>query len=189
MRIIFLQLSHTFWDLICCIQDDQSRCIFLGQEKVTETISSILFPLLSWSHASITRNTRGIFEMEAKKNKLCTFFKEPTPLSNFCDETLLRKYTAQKLKFSIKNFISKCDQIRGKLRIWSHLLKKSIMENFIFCAVIVNYFKTPTLESRLYCWCLWCFIKCFQRKLILIRLNKSTILRYPGLIHATVSKV
>ena len=28
------------------------------------------------------------------------------------------------------------DQIRRKLRIWSHLLKKSLMENFIFCAVL-----------------------------------------------------
>ena len=43
--------------------------------------------------------------------------------------------TAQKMKFSIKDFFSKCDQIRKKLRIWSHLLKKSLMENFIFCAV------------------------------------------------------
>ena len=24
-----------------------------------------------------------------------------------------------------------------KLQIWSHLLKKSVMENFIFCAVLV----------------------------------------------------
>ena len=29
-------------------------------------------------------------------------------------------YTAQKMKFSIKDFFSKCDQIRRKLRIWSH---------------------------------------------------------------------
>ena len=43
--------------------------------------------------------------------------------------------TAQKMKFSIKDFFSKCDQIRRKLQIWSHLLKKSVMENFIFCAV------------------------------------------------------
>ena len=34
--------------------------------------------------------------------------------------------------FSIKDFFGKCDQIRRKLRIWSHLLKKSLMENFIF---------------------------------------------------------
>ena len=39
------------------------------------------------------------------------------------------------MKFSIKDFSSKCDQIRRKLRIWSHLLRKSLMENFIFCAV------------------------------------------------------
>ena len=39
------------------------------------------------------------------------------------------------MKFSIKEFFSKFDQIRGKLRIWSHLLKKSLMENFIFFVV------------------------------------------------------
>ena len=39
------------------------------------------------------------------------------------------------MKFSIKDFFSKCDQIRRKLRIWSYLLKKSLMENF--CAVIL----------------------------------------------------
>ena len=44
--------------------------------------------------------------------------------------------TAQKIKFSIKNFISNCDQIRRKLPIWSHLLKKSLMEYFHFlCSV------------------------------------------------------
>ena len=42
---------------------------------------------------------------------------------------------AQKIKFSMKDFFSKCDQICRKLRIWSHLLKKSLMEKFIFCAV------------------------------------------------------
>ena len=48
---------------------------------------------------------------------------------------LIKANTAQKMKFSIEDFFSKCDQIRMKLRIWSHLLKKSSMENFIFCAV------------------------------------------------------
>ena len=36
------------------------------------------------------------------------------------------------MKFSIKDFFSKCDQIRRKLRIWSHLLKKSLMETSFF---------------------------------------------------------
>ena len=48
--------------------------------------------------------------------------------------------TAQKVKFSIKDFFNKCDQIRRKLRIWSHLLEKSLMENFIFCAVYLSHF-------------------------------------------------
>ena len=39
------------------------------------------------------------------------------------------------MNFTIKDFFSKCHQIRRKLRIWSHLLKKSLMENFTFCAV------------------------------------------------------
>ena len=38
------------------------------------------------------------------------------------------KKIAQKMKFSIKDFFKKCDQIRRKLRIWSHLLKKTLME-------------------------------------------------------------
>ena len=38
------------------------------------------------------------------------------------------------MTFSTKDFFSKCDQIRGFLRIWSHLLKKSLMENFVLCA-------------------------------------------------------
>ena len=42
------------------------------------------------------------------------------------------KSSAQKIKFSIKDFFSKCEQICGKLRIWSHLLKKSLMENSIY---------------------------------------------------------
>ena len=40
------------------------------------------------------------------------------------------------MKFSVKDFFSRCDQIYRKLQIWSRLLKKSLMENFIFCAVL-----------------------------------------------------
>ena len=36
------------------------------------------------------------------------------------------------MKFPNKDFLNKCDQTR----IWSQLLKKSLMENFIFCVVI-----------------------------------------------------
>ena len=59
--------------------------------------------------------------------------------------TLLPIFTVQKIKFSIKDFFSKCDQTRKKLRIWSHLLKKSLMGKSIFCAVFMKY-----LQSRIF---------------------------------------
>ena len=42
----------------------------------------------------------------------------------------------KKMKFSIKDFFSKCNHICRKLRIWSHLLKKSLMEKFIFLSMV-----------------------------------------------------
>ena len=38
---------------------------------------------------------------------------------------------AQKMKFSIKDFFSKCDKVCRKPWIWSYLLKKSLMQNVI----------------------------------------------------------
>ena len=52
-----------------------------------------------------------------------------------------RVQTAQIMKFSVKDFFSKCNQTRRKLRIWSHLLKKSLTENFIFRAVLITLFQ------------------------------------------------
>ena len=71
------------------------------------------------------------------------------------------------MNFSIKDFLRKCDQIhslRSFLQIWSQLLKKSLMKNFIFCAVkkknkhltmddIYRYCKncfTPTEKDQVY---------------------------------------
>ena len=51
------------------------------------------------------------------------------------------------MKFSTKDFFSKGDQICLKLRIWSPLLKKPLMENLIFCAVGV-VFKTGLCWSN-----------------------------------------
>ena len=62
--------------------------------------------------------------------------------------TCLPPFTAQKMKFTIKGLFSKYDQIRRKLRIWSHLLKKSLMENFIFCAVF-GFLMFPGVIERI----------------------------------------
>ena len=61
-------------------------------------------------------------------------------------------HTSQKLKFSIKNFFSKHDQIRRKLQIWSHLLNKSLMENFIFCSESQCSFKLHSYSERGWGW-------------------------------------
>ena len=50
---------------------------------------------------------------------------------------LLDRSTAQKMTFSIKDFLTKCDQIRRFLRVWSHLLSKSLMKSLLFCVVKV----------------------------------------------------
>ena len=48
-------------------------------------------------------------------------------------------YTAQKIKFFLKDFFSKYDHIHRKLRIWSHLQKKSLMgKTLFFCAVLLE---------------------------------------------------
>ena len=41
------------------------------------------------------------------------------------------------MKFFIKDFFSKCD------RIWSHLLKKSLMENLFFMRCVCEPFNKP----------------------------------------------
>ena len=59
------------------------------------------------------------------------------------------------MKFSIKVFFSKYDQIRSFLRIWPHLLKKSLIDNFIFFGnglADVNLFSIPLTEN----------LKCFR---------------------------
>ena len=60
------------------------------------------------------------------------------------------------MKFSIKDFFSKSDQIRSFLWIWSHLLKKSLMENArcriilflsVFCFCQIFAFLMANLDS------------------------------------------
>ena len=50
--------------------------------------------------------------------------------------TLSLMFHCTKNEVFIKVLSSKCNQIRGFLRIRLHLLEKSLMENFIFCVSI-----------------------------------------------------
>ena len=83
------------------------------------------------------------------------------------------------MKFSIKDFLSKYDQIRWKLRIWSHLLKKSSMENFtLLCSVNLELFSCCTIQYctiwcstffvlHFYCCTIWCRIILILNNLML----------------------
>ena len=57
-------------------------------------------------------------------------------------------------KFFTKDFFSKCDQIRCFLRIWSHLLKKFLMENFPFCTLnrLVNVTTSHLFIGLVFLW-------------------------------------
>ena len=63
-------------------------------------------------------------------------------------------YHFTKIEVFIKDFFSKCDQIRSFLRIWSHLLKKSLMKNFIvlqcmLCLLGIGFTQKSTLQYHL----------------------------------------
>ena len=45
----------------------------------------------------------------------------------------------------MKDFLNKYDHIRSFQRIWSHLLKKRYMENFIFCVVMLERSVEPNV--------------------------------------------
>ena len=53
---------------------------------------------------------------------------------------LSSSYIAEKMKFYITDFFSKCEQIHSLMWIWSYLLNKFLLENFIFCAVLILLF-------------------------------------------------
>ena len=77
-----------------------------------------------------------VFSCEHRK----IFYRtSPVAASALFSVNQIAEITAQKMKFSIKDFFSKCNQVRSFLRIWSHLLLKSLIENFIFVQCIANY--------------------------------------------------
>ena len=68
------------------------------------------------------------------------FIRENTSRYMLCSLLAIvsKASTARKIKFSIKDFFSKYNQIRRKLQIWSYLLKKSLMENSHFlCSALL----------------------------------------------------
>ena len=84
-------------------------------------------------HTDITNNIAS----SIIRNIPCKSYKLAYIQTHLTNATSLAKpSTARNMKFSIKYFFGKCDQIRRKLRIWLHLSKKLLMENFIFSELL-----------------------------------------------------
>ena len=111
-----------------------------------------------------------------------------------------------KNEFFIKDFFSKFDQVPRKLRIWSHLLKKTLMKNFIFC--VVRYLLHKSNIAGNY-WLPWrhfispwgillftvtssnigdqeSFAECFQLEIILWVLYKKSQVMWPSAAHLQI---
>ena len=120
------------------------KIYFIKKEAPTQVFSSefceIFKNIFFAEHLRATVSGRGLAPDFISKKKLFKSKKLSIQVELRTFSTYTTITTAGKIKFSIKDFFRKCDQIRRKLRIWSHLLKKSLMENFIFLCNV--YFST-----------------------------------------------
>ena len=83
----------------------------------------------TWGSKIVKNDWIGNYKIIAKKSSKMDFSE---PYFNIFESLHKR------MKFSIKDFFNKCDQIPSFLRIWSHLLRKFWKENFIFCAANIQ---------------------------------------------------
>ena len=74
---------------------------------------------------------------------------------------VISPFIAQKIKFFIKDLFRKYNQIRRKVRVWSHSLMNSLMQNFIFCWAILTKFTDETILENLTIFCLFRFFSDF----------------------------
>ena len=68
---------------------------------------------------------------------------------DICDRVFFSTIKVNKKGKVFQDFFRQYHQICKKLRIWSHLLKKSLMENVTFWAVPVNFESSNFLEQPL----------------------------------------
>ena len=123
LAIFCYKYKKAFWPrwVICAVSNEKKK-----KKKNRKVKNTCLKPscvhIISTSFALDSR-----FSLYIKLGPLVKFICFTLSLTS-CN-------TVQKINFPIKDFFSKCDQIRFFLRIWSHLLNKTLIENFIFCTV------------------------------------------------------
>ena len=96
-----------------CAVQNQIRTISCSEKEITDKkeINTELFKLYKARLEPKINVSNALIQDDLNRIKISKLSKE---------------HTAQKMKFSINDLFSKC---------WSHLRKKSLMENFIICAV------------------------------------------------------
>ena len=115
---------------------------YIPMLPVSEDISTDPFPqILFRKFPDLSLVTSLISNNLGRGESLENYTLEFTKITFFW---YLTHFIAQKIKFFVKDFFSKCDQIRSFLQIWSHLAKKSLIENFIFRQCFFSVFQINT---------------------------------------------
>ena len=145
----------SYWDKFCSV--------IYHMVKVKKTW--IFHIRLVWALSLLPANIKYT---HFKLQNLCLLsFSDTCALSSFSSLTL--PYTAQKMKFFIKDFSVNVTKSADSWSHWSHLLKKSLMENFIFCAVlIITFGMFPLLIAMYKCDKLLPMVKVYKTYFILL---------------------
>ena len=114
--------------ITCGVQVSSIQNYFDGEEKTNYKIGFLIWNIANpyklkkitqtWRHCIKSNLKSKVYGETGSVIYKCVYLWEA--VSQTCSTT------AQKMKLSIKDFFSKCDQILSFLRIWSHLLKKSL---------------------------------------------------------------
>ena len=138
-----INLLVEFFFICVCVCVCVCECVFFFKQKI---YILILIRHFSSGWFPETRVLGLILKSTGEVNKHWRTITNRTK-SESSWAIAIKTVTAQKMKFSIKDFFSKCDQIRRKLRIWSYLVKKSLMKNFILSAACMCLFSFLELRS------------------------------------------
>ena len=117
----------------------------------------------SWTFRVFLYNTSLLCILYFKR---CIIFHMTCSEVNEGNNRLICCTTKKEMQFSIKDFFSKCDQIRSLLQVWSHLLKKILNGKLQFFArcfslkyvyfsskftvlrmMVIDYHVTPVVEN------------------------------------------
>ena len=142
-------MLHSAVLTICHFRINSVVILFRGGSKTAATskMERFVIIVISWKPLTIITK-RSILNVAAVLDPPLLFME----ISLLIWKINLAKhdvnFITEKIKFSIQGFFSNFVQIRCFLRIWSHLLKKCLMGNFIFCALtfllkIWNVFIVP----------------------------------------------